>query len=67
MISQGQKIKISNTLTEKGRWDDTQRPFLRFSPNLYIENSFYLHIEIDSIFYRNIILSLPFLPLLFPP
>ena len=35
MISQGQKIKISNTLTEKGRWDDTQRPFPKFS-SIYI-------------------------------
>ena len=27
MISQGQKIKISNTLTEKGRWDDRPSSF----------------------------------------
>ena len=68
MISQGQKKKILNTLTEKGRWDETQRPFLRFSPiYLYIENRFYLQIETAPIFHRKIILSLPFLPLQFPP
>ena len=41
MISQGQKIKISNTLTEKGRWDDTQRPFYQIFTYLYIEILFY--------------------------
>ena len=67
MISQGQKIKFSNTLTEKGRWERYPTTFSQIFTYLYIENSFYLHIEIDSIFCRNIILSLPFLPLLFPP
>ena len=63
-MAEEKDFKDFNVKRSLGRYPTT---FSQIFTYLYIENRIYLHIEIDSVFYRNIILSLPFLPLLFPP